>query len=300
MGKRGTRPVVVRRVEEAARHAHHGGAWKVAYADFVTAMMAFFLLLWLISSASDETRKGLADFFSDATVELGPPGGAGGILAGMVPLPNPLPSLPSSPFETRPSLPRAEPDTPGIGLGQGGEEAAFARDLATGAVEGAVDEAMQFDAARAAILAALETSPELRPFADGLVIDETEEGLRVQILDREQAPMFPLGSAAIYPHAKRLLETVVQAIAGLPQRVSIRGHSDALPFAPGAGYDNWRLSAERANVTREALTEAGLAPGRIAEVVGKADAEPLAPDRIFDPRNRRISIVLLRDHPPPS
>ena len=291
-----SRPLVIRRVSEDGRHGHHGGAWKVAYADFVTAMMAFFLLLWLLSSASDKTRKGLADFFSDATVDIGPPGGAGGVLAGMTPLPNPLPSPPGPLLERRLALPRPEQDPAELGLAQAGD----GPELAPAPGSAGQDEAAQFDHARSAILMALETSPELRPFADSLLIDETREGLRIQILDREQAPMFPLGSDVIYPHARKLLEAVVRAIADLPQRISIRGHSDALPFAPHTGYDNWRLSADRANATREAKTEAGLEPRRIAEVVGKGDAEPLAPDRAYDPRNRRISIVLLRTPLPDS
>jgi chemotaxis protein MotB len=298
MSRSAARPLVIRRVSESRHHGHHGGAWKVAYADFVTAMMAFFLLLWLISSASDETRKGLADFFSDATVNVGPPGGAGGVLDGITAVPNPLPSSPVSLLDQRPALPRPEQDPLEIGLGQAGGGPDLAADPAGSAVAGQ-EEAAQLDRAGAAILAALEASPELRPFADSLLVDQTPEGLRIQILDREQAAMFPLGSDAMYAHTRKLLQVVVQAIAGLRQRISIQGHTDALPFAPGAGYDNWRLSADRANATRLALVEAGLDPKRVAEVVGKGDADPLVPGRADDPRNRRISIVLRRDGPEP-
>ena len=116
----------------------------------------------------------------------------------------------------------------------------------------------------------------------------------MHLLDREQLPMFPVGSDAMYPHTRRLLQTVVEAIAGTPNRISLRGHTDSLPFAAGSGRDNWHLSADRANATRLAMVAARLDPSRVAEVVGRADAEPLVADRPADPRNRRISVVLLR------
>jgi chemotaxis protein MotB len=116
----------------------------------------------------------------------------------------------------------------------------------------------------------------------------------VQLLDREQLPMFPVGSDVMYPHTRRLLEVVVAAVAGTGSRLSLRGHTDSLPFAKGSGRDNWRLSADRANATRLAMVAAGLDAARVAEVVGRADAEPLLPEHPDDARNRRISIVLLR------
>ena len=284
---------MIRRPVVSGGHGHHGGAWKVAYADFVTAMMAFFLLLWLISSASEDTLKGLAEFFSNATVNIGPPGGVGGVLDGMTVVPSSVPPLPSSPFDQQPALPdgTVEPvDEVGVPSGE-----ASAIDPATSSGEVAErQERAAFDQAKAAILAAMQVSPELRGLKDSLLIENVPEGLRVQILDREQLPMFPVGSDRMYAHTKRLLEVVATAVAGLPNRVSLRGHTDSLPFAAGAASDNWRLSADRANATRLAMTGAGLDAKRIAEVVGKADADPLVAARADDPRNRRISIVLLR------
>ena len=152
-----------------------------------------------------------------------------------------------------------------------------------------------FEAAEAGIRAALDAAPELRRFKENLAIDQTPEGLRIQILDREKSAMFAVGSDQMYGHTRQLLEVVARAVAGLPNRVSVRGHTDSLAFAPGAGYDNWRLSSDRANSTRQAMVAAGLGPGRVAEVVGKADAEPLEAADAHDPRNRRISVVLLHD-----
>jgi chemotaxis protein MotB len=294
------RPIVIRRVQVSGGHGHHGGAWKVAYADFVTAMMAFFLLLWLISSASEETKKGLADFFSNATVNIGSPGGVGGVLDGMTVTPSSVPPLPASPFDPQPALPTTARDAEAaIGLPEGDTADRLAAspvaDEQPTATDSAGGERTRFDQARAAILSALHTSPELRRFKESLLIDETAEGLRIQILDREQVSMFPVGSDVMYPHTRKLLQAVAQAIGGLPNRVSVRGHTDALPFAAGAAYDNWHLSADRANATRRVMTEVGLEPERVAEVVGKGDAEPLVAGRADDPRNRRISVVLLRE-----
>jgi chemotaxis protein MotB len=290
---RETRPIIIRRVQGGSGHGHHGGAWKVAYADFVTAMMAFFLLLWLISSASDETRKGLAEFFSNATVNIGPPGGVGGFLDGMTVVPSSVPPLPTSPFD-RPELPippEDEPPPETMGSPQG--EPIAAADDAFAAAATAEQERSQFDRAQAAILGALQTSPELRAFKDSLLVEQDPEGLRIEILDRERVAMFPVGSDVMYPHTRKLLQLVARAIAALPNRVSIRGHTDALPFVAGAAYDNWYLSADRANATRLVMAGAGLDAGRIAEVVGKGDAEPLGANA-DDPSNRRISVVLLR------
>jgi chemotaxis protein MotB len=288
------RPIIIRRPVVAGAHGHHGGAWKVAYADFVTAMMAFFLLLWLISSASEDTLKGLAEFFSNATVNIGPPGGVGGVLDGMTVMPSSVPPLPSSPFDRPPELPTRPEDEDALEAGIPSGDAAAAEATAA-PVDAGPREREGFDQAKAAILAALQLDPGLRGLKDSLLIEDTPEGLRVQILDRDRLPMFPVGSDAMYPHTRRLLEVVTKAIADLPNRLSLRGHTDSLPYAAGTGTDNWRLSADRANATRLAMTAAGLDHRRVAEVVGKADAEPLIVDQPADPRNRRISIVLLRE-----
>ncbi|MCS6778657.1 MAG: OmpA family protein [Geminicoccaceae bacterium] len=298
------RPVVVKRIAEGGGHGHHGGAWKVAYADFVTAMMAFFLLLWLLSTSSEETLKGLAEYFSESITQSGPPGGVGGTLQGLTVIPDAIPRTPTSPLALQPTVATRQTDPSEeaheLDLGEG--VGAVARDLSK--VEDAALEqerrrrdAERFEAARRAIEGALASTPELERLKESLVFDQTPEGLRIQIVDREQASMFPLGSDAMYPHTRRLLAVVAQAVRGMPNKLSIRGHTDARPFAPGAGYDNWRLSADRANATRMAMVEAGLDPGRIAEVVGRADADPLFTADPHDPRNRRISLVLLHDRP---
>jgi chemotaxis protein MotB len=295
-------PIFIRKVIEEGGDGHHGGAWKVAYADFVTAMMAFFLMLWLLATADQAKLKGLAEYFSEAKAMQGTPGGAGGLLDGITIAADEMSvAMPPSPFAA--AVPQLAATPPEV------DRDAFTLDLAAEALradspealsELAADAARQrreqagFDTAKAAILNALAEAPELAAFGDHLLIDDTPEGLRIQIVDRDRSAMFPTASAELYPTARQLIRLVAQSIEALPNQLSIRGHTDSRPFASGARYDNWRLSSDRANATREALVEAGVAPGRIADVIGKADAEPLIDADQADPRNRRISLVVLR------
>lgn len=299
--------VIVKKVVEEGGHGHHGGAWKVAYADFVTAMMAFFLLLWLLSTASKDTLKGLAEFFSDAQQNRGQPGGVGGVLEGITVTPfEPIQPETSSPFTFQLSVPMAEKrqdmePTFALDLSDEWGSDADRRRQQTGEVERfeAARERQQFRAAEEAIREALERSPDLQAYRQNLRIEQTPEGLRIEILDQERTPMFPVGSDRMYPVLHRLLQVVAAAVRDLPNRLSIRGHTDARPFPPGADMDNWKLSANRANAARRVLIEAGVPPERVAEVVGRADTEPLVPEDPMDARNRRISIVLLtRAHGP--
>ncbi|MCB1885240.1 MAG: OmpA family protein [Geminicoccaceae bacterium] len=295
-------PIIIKRIVEEGGHGHHGGAWKVAYADFVTAMMAFFLMLWLLGSANEAKLKGLADYFnSTATTNDGKEGGFGGFLDGTTPLsPNQMVPSSVSPFSIHPSIPFSnddEGDPFSMDLTEGAEEAT---DLSDEALRAEVErrEQAQFAEAKDAIARALDERPDLKAFKDSLLVDQTPEGLRVQIVDQQDEAMFDLASAAPLPHTRQLLAVVAEAIKALPQRLSVRGHTDALPFAPGATYDNWRLSSDRANATRGMLIDAGLPADRFFEVTGRAAAEPLLPDAPADPRNRRISLVLLHDAPP--
>lgn len=295
MAKDPGRPLVVKRVVEGGHGGHHGGAWKVAYADFVTAMMAFFLLLWLVGSASEDTLKGLSEYFTNATVNVGPPGGLGGILNGLDVSPNTNVATPSSILQGRPTLPSAEADGREPSLAE--QAPRLTPELSDELFEAERErrERARFEEAEAEITAALDASEELRRFKEHLAVDQTPEGLRIQILDQEGSAMFPVGSDRMYDHTRGLLDLVARAVAKMPNRLSIRGHTDSLPYAPGASYDNWRLSSDRANATREALAGLGLAAGRVAEVTGRADAEHLFADDPQDARNRRISLVLLNE-----
>ncbi|MEO1016248.1 MAG: flagellar motor protein MotB [Pseudomonadota bacterium] len=305
MARDATRPIIIKKVIEEVHGGHHGGAWKVAYADFVTAMMAFFLLLWLISSASEDTKKGLSEYFSDSgenrvneAVKEGAVTGTT-ILTGQA-----IFQIPAEPFsQTTMSVMQQNQGTSSAS----GDDWDSVDPFVEAADEPISDdrfeeerqrrEQEQFEDAKAAILERLSGSAELAEFKDNLVIKPTPEGLRVEILDRHGLAMFPSASDQMYEHTRQLLQLVVQAIADLPQKISIEGHTDARPFPDHVAYDNWKLSTDRAHATRKELVRSGLNPGRLAEVIGKGDADLLLPEAPDDPRNRRISVLLLRDQP---
>ncbi len=306
-------PIIIKRVKKAA-HAHHGGAWKVAYADFVTAMMAFFLLLWLLQATTEEQKLGIADYFAPASVSRNT-SGSGGLMGGrtfakrgsnpsdqspvgvMIKLPTNLPDWDNDgdPVEST-----ATEETGAGGQGEGAPEEAEATEQAESErIEEmlAKREAEQFAQAEQALREAIETVPELQSLVNNLLIDQTPEGMRIQIVDEEGKSMFPSGSAKMYDHTRKLIGLVVDAVKQLPQQVAIKGHTDGAPFVNDQGYSNWELSTDRANSSRRALMEAGLPAGRVASVIGLADTEHLDQDDPLSPRNRRISIVLLRDNP---
>jgi chemotaxis protein MotB len=306
MAAAAAKPATIRKIVRKAKGEHaHSSAWKVAYADFVTAMMAFFLMLWLIGVAGEETLEGIAEYFSDARLNIMP--AAGGLASGDDPGTSGTLLIQGAPMALvatdpgRPTVTEGGPTeegaagTPDAIDGWGGALAdPLADEAGLSPEERAAREAARFAQVEAAIARAVAEIPGLGLLKENLAIDQTPEGLRVQIVDRDRVAMFPLGSAVMHSHTRMLLSVVAAAIAPTPNRLSIRGHTDSLPFAPGAAYDNWRLSSDRALATRVALLDGGVRPERVAEVVGRADAEPLEPARPLDPINRRISIVLQR------
>jgi chemotaxis protein MotB len=320
--------IIVKKKKKGGHAAHHGGAWKVAYADFVTAMMAFFLLLWLLNVTTDEQRRGLADYFDPGAVSRSH-SGSGGVLGGLtIGQPGQM-SSPSARFSMDRSLPgrpyaaedshtldEGEVDEPPESEPEAARRAAVAAAAAQDGAEAleqlretmgeqefaaalAEYEQQQFEAAEAELRQAIQSMPELQALARNLMIEQAPEGLRIQIVDQERYSMFPRGSASMHDRTHQLLALVAQAIEQMPNEISISGHTDSTPYADGGGYDNWDLSTDRANASRRALAAAGIDPDRIATVVGLADTEPMLPDAPTDPRNRRISIVLLREAPVP-
>ncbi|MFP4127169.1 MAG: flagellar motor protein MotB [Alphaproteobacteria bacterium] len=294
------------RKRRKARHVHqHSAAWKVAYADFVTAMMAFFLLMWLLSVTTDEQRLGIANYFMPTTTddtENGSVGFAGGLVTDME---GPL----NLPPRSRPSvvvgLPREAAGGEGTGDGDGeahedlsdaGEKNPGDGPIAEARVVERADRAQEereFQEIVRRLRRAMADDPELAGLRDNLAIDRTEEGLRVQIVDRDDRSMFPRGSAEMYAHMDALLEKVADVVADVDNRVSISGHTDAAKFRPGSLGDNWTLSSARANAARKVLVEAGLDEARLARVAGRAATELHEPDDPLAASNRRISIVLL-------
>ncbi len=285
------RPIIIKK-KKGGHDEHHGGQWKVAYADFVTAMMAFFLMMWLLNATTEEQRDGIADYFSPTSVSRSTSGG-GGMLAGRTVAKDGALVHDRAPMGVNIKLPPAENlDTPN----QDGEKARepSEEDIRRELVE---KEKERFEKAAEKLRQAIEASPDLRELKDQLRIDQTPEGLRIQIIDKLNSSMFASGSAKPNPAARKLLARIGQAIVNMPNDVSIKGHTDAIPYSSDSGYTNWELSADRANASRRVLLDAGLQPERLAEVVGRADQDLLLPEDPTNPKNRRISVILLREQP---
>ncbi|MGQ9369955.1 flagellar motor protein MotB [Azospirillum sp. A39] len=342
----GTEQPIIIKKKKGGHGGHHGGAWKVAYADFVTAMMAFFLLLWLLNVTTSDQRKGIADYFAPVSVSR-ETSGSGGLLGGQTITAPGAQLSPSSPMSAdvptsgppgyqtnevedadeasevtasggpntgdpagqRPNETRFEYQerleqmaqqmgVPGQKLGEKLSDFAERVNEASDVLNIAQKEARQFQQAAAEIRQAVQSIPELEPLAQNLMIDQTPEGLRIQIVDQDRVSMFPGGSSQMYPQTRQLVGQLAQVLAKLPNRLSISGHTDAVPFASNASRDNWDLSTERANATRRALVAGGIPEARVQDVVGRADRDLLVPDQPASPRNRRISIVLLREAQP--
>jgi len=284
-------PIIIKKIKKGG-HGHHGGAWKVAYADFVTAMMAFFLLLWLLNVTTDEQKEGIAEYFSP-TVAVSPSSGGAGIFGGDSAFKTDTKIDSSNPFGFMVDKPTSSDssDSP--------SSKDDARDIDQSEAERVVAELeeQKFDEAEEELNKAIEATPELASLSASLLIDRTPEGLRIQIVDQENKPMFPLGSAEMYDHTRQLITLVAQVIQKLPNKIAIAGHTDATPYRPGATFTNWELSADRANASRRVLEQAGVGQERLFRISGKADTELLEPADPKSPRNRRIAILLLREVP---
>lgn len=296
--------IVIKKVKKGGHGGHHGGAWKVAYADFVTAMMAFFLLLWLLNATTEEQKMGISNYFDPTAISRSTRSGSGGVLGGTsITVPGALksPSSPpqiSTPQVARPQAERTEALDPDSDDPENIESRLGSREDEEGTINQEVVEQLlrereqqQFEDAEAAIKEAIEKTPELGEVGESLKIDATPDGLRIQLIDQEKIALFPNGSAAMYEQTRQLLAKVSEIISTLPNQVEITGHTDSKQFAPGSTYTNWDLSSDRANASRRVLVANGIDEKRIDEVVGKADREPLVDDP-SDPTNRRISIIL--------
>jgi len=396
--------VIIKRVKKGGEAGGHGGAWKVAYADFVTAMMAFFLLLWLLNATTNAQKRGIADYFAPTVASKSTTSGSGGVLGGQSPTepgsqvsssapagittsftppqdfqpsdddtspgqsPNDTdqdsnssgnpnssqassspttqagaaaqstaaastagqtppssanPFLPfnanNSPTQTNPyaAPPSPTPDTQvNTDVNQAPDtkpqQGPTPNDKTNPAVDQgkmtdkefqklkAESEEKQFAKAQYDLQQAIQQIPDLKSLAKNLLIDRTEEGLRIQIVDQEKTAMFPTGSTSMSDQAQRLMTLVSEAISKLPNKISITGHADSTPYSGKTDYSNWELSTDRANAARRALVSQGFPEDRIATVVGKADTENLIADNPLDPRNRRISIVVLRENKLPA
>ena len=278
--------IIIKKVKKGGHGGHHGGAWKIAYADFVTAMMAFFLLLWLLNSVTQESLEGLSNYFAPVSASSAT-SGSGGVLGGQVMSEEGAgTSATGQVSNVTVSLP-----TPKAGSG-GKESESVTEDVAKKALE-AIEE-QQFEEAQEQIEAQIKSSTELDQLKDSLRIENTPEGLRIQLIDQDGLPLFASGGADMLPHTRKLLTLVADVVKSMPQQLSISGYTDAVPFHTATGYSNWELSSDRANAARRGLMDANVPEDRVSRVVGKAATEPLLPDDPTHATNRRLSIVLLR------
>lgn len=275
-------PIIVKKIKRGGG-GHHGGAWKVAYADFVTAMMAFFLLLWLLNVTTEEQKQGIAEYFDpNPKIAVVTTSGANGMLGGL--------SVSSEGAMVKDMQTMSpQQNTPALRPGQ---EKLTDEQLKE---EIRKREEENFKKAEAALKKEMESTEELKELQKNVMMDMTLEGLRIQIVDQEGKPMFPSGSAEMYDRTKNLLKKVSEVIRKMPNEISVRGHTDGVPYSKGNSYGNWELSADRANSSRRVLVEAGFPEKRVNNVLGKADKDHMIADQPNDARNRRISIILLRE-----
>lgn len=314
--------IIIRKSEDHDDHDHHGGGWKVAYADFMTAMMAFFLLLWIISAADEQKLQGLAEFFTPAESTIM---GGQGFLDGQVFGPEGVFSgIEGDSFQVQPpSFGRDAPISPPddspreleprvvVEYAENPQRDAWDVFEAAGAAsaedkENVVDPALlaerevraaRLDEVADEIQAAVAANLALVELESNLRIDRTPDGLLVQIVDQENRPMFASGSAKIDAATRELVQIIGLAVADLVYPLAISGHTDAVPFTTRSDYGNWELSADRANATRRTLLEAGVGPERISRVSGLADTMPLNAASPNAAENRRITMLLIYPDP---
>lgn len=270
-------PIIVKKIKKGG-HGHHGGAWKIAYADFVTAMMAFFLLMWLLGSTTEGDKKGIADYFQSPLKVALLAGGSGSGDSSHV-----LKGGGQDLTRTTGQVKRGDIQAP----------------KATVNLQALKEEQLRAERARLEELKQkveqkISASAKLSPLASQIRLDMTRDGLRIQIVDEQNRPMFASGSAEVQPYMRELLREIGAVLAEVPNRLTLEGHTDAHPFSGGErGYSNWELSADRANASRRELILGGLPDHRILRVQGLASSTLFVADEPLNPQNRRISIIVM-------
>jgi chemotaxis protein MotB len=283
MADKALRPIIIVKRKRGGGGGHHGGAWKVAYADFVTAMMAFFMVMWLVAAVSKEQRAAMFEYFKNPSMEQGEsvkaaPGqaGPGGASTSVIDMGGGLDAPMSSPRDEQ-------------GLGQPTDTVSeeVAKETAQAAEKKRLESLMD------ELKEAIGKSQALEPFKDQLLLDITPEGLRIQIVDKQNRPMFDLGKAHLKDYTNLILKEVAAYLNTVPNRISISGHTDDKAYLGVRGYTNWELSADRANAARRALLDGGLEQKKIARVVGLASSVLFDKKNAYNPINRRISIIVM-------
>lgn len=283
------REIIIKKVKPPP--APHGGARKVAYADFVTAMMAFFLLLWLLNASVQDKLEGVSNYFLPIGAKTGTTGGEGVFGGTSATDPGPVQEPTTSPQ----MAPTAEVEVGDKSIREDVPVPDLNDDRPNVTDSKSDNEAKQFKAAEAAIQQALDDIPELRDLHEAIKIDITDEGMEIQLIDQKDTAMFKPGGAELNDRTKELLLLISSVITRLPNKLRISGHTDSEPFRSSAGKTNWELSLDRANAGRRELEENGISEKRFVRVTGFADRVPLLPDAPASPRNRRLIILLERE-----
>ena len=289
------RPIIIVKRAKKRGDAYHGGAWKVAYADFVTAMMAFFLVMWLVTAVSKEERAAIFDYFKNPSMEPGKsvkpaPGqaGPGGASTSPINLGGGL-DAPRTTVVEKPGI-----GTPVTLVNREKPTEITPEQKADLEEKVKVEmEKKRLDALMQDLKEAINKSQALEPFKDQLLLDITPEGLRIQIVDAQNRPMFDLGSSRLKRYTAEILHELTPYLSSVPNRLSLSGHTDTTPYAGITGYTNWDLSTDRANAARRALEASGLSTDKIARVVGLSSSVLFDKANPRSPINRRISIIVM-------
>ena len=278
--------IIVKKVYIEGHGGHHGGAWKVAYADFVTAMMAFFLLMWLLGATNEKQRKALADYFSPTLVEMKQnSAGSNGLLGGDALTGKDNYPTKASQTGTR-SLTVPADSTGGSQVGTG--EKGTLKDKRVMAVD-----QKNFAKMRETVEAKMRANPKMAKLANHVRFVPTRDGMRIDLIDDANYSMFGLGTTALVPEADTLIGMIANSIAEMENPIMIRGHTDSLPYGDPRAMNNWMLSSGRAEATRRRLFSGGVPETRFDRIEGVADREPMIKENPADPRNRRVAITLL-------
>lgn len=274
------RPIVIKRIKKYAA-GHHGGAWKIAYADFVTAMMAFFLLMWLLGSTAKGDLKGIAEYFQ-TPLKVALLGGSGSGDSNSI-----LKGGGKDLTRSEGQVQKGETPQVKLVLDPKTSKAAILRAERE-------KEAAKLKALKENIEKVIDSNAALKKFKNQILLDITSEGLRIQIVDEQNRPMFQSGRAQLEPYTKEILHEIGKTLNEVPNKISLSGHTDAALYSGGSkGYSNWELSADRANASRRELITGGMSDDKIVRVVGLASAVLFKPDEPLNPINRRISIIVM-------
>jgi chemotaxis protein MotB len=279
--------VIVKKIYIEGHGGHHGGAWKVAYADFVTAMMAFFLLLWLLGATTEKQRKGIADYFAPTLIDTHSVGmGGSGLLGGnSVLTQDKLGPVAGAGRMASIGL----PSDPAAGTKAGTGDKGSLRNPAAVRAE----DAKSFATMRREVMQRVAATKGLDRLASHVRFVPTQDGMRIDLVDSADYSMFALGTTALEPQAGELIGMIAKSVAALPNTLMIRGHTDSLPFGDPRAMNNWMLASGRAEATRRRLALGGIPEARFERIEGVADREPLIANDPGDPRNRRVAITLL-------